>query len=325
MAAGKIFVADSFTSTLTQLGIATPIATGGDPKTGGDLAGVAVNRWENSLAYTSSNGDHSKTSLTILRKGQKPVVADLSGYEKKMNPDKVNHYGVKNPSKCVTDALTKANIPVSYRGQLDSHPYAVTALGHGSWAVADAGGNDILKVDSRGRVSTIAVLPAQPFEVTADFAAANKLPSCVVGISYRFEPVPTDVEPGPDGHLYVTTLPGGPEGPSAGARGSVYELDHWGKPHRIATGFAGATNLAVDARGHVFVAELGAARISPGLPRQAPCAAESAGRRRGGVRRWPAVRLHRSGRHRHPGAGDDRAAGLGRPRHPLIPPAPFSR
>ncbi len=41
----------------------------------------------------------------------------------------------------------------------DSHPYAVASLGDGSWAVADAGGNDILKVDSRGHVSVIAVLP----------------------------------------------------------------------------------------------------------------------------------------------------------------------
>ena len=47
------------------------------------------------------------------------------------------------------------------------------------------------------------------------------------------------VEVGPHHRLYVTTLPGGPEDPSFGARGSVYKLsDRVYHPYRIATGFA---------------------------------------------------------------------------------------
>jgi hypothetical protein len=77
-------------------------------------------------------------------------------------------------------------------------------------------------------------------------------------VPYRFEPVPTDVELGPDGWLYVTTLPGGPEGPSLGARGSVYRVNPWnGKVVKVATGFLGATNLAVSlSSGAIFVTEL---------------------------------------------------------------------
>ncbi|MDQ1716764.1 MAG: hypothetical protein QOE89_717, partial [Pseudonocardiales bacterium] len=94
-------------------------------------------------------------------------------------------------------------------------------------------------------------------------AKAQKLPDCVIGVTYNFEPVPTDVEVGPDGWLYVTTLPGGPEDPSAGARGSVYKVNpHTGRSVRIAIGFAGATNLALDGHGNIYVVELFAGQVS---------------------------------------------------------------
>lgn len=262
-----IFVADSFTSTLNLVGRSKPIATG--PGNGGDVGGVAVDRRSGSLAYTTSTADHSKTTLTILRHGRKSVVADLSGFEKKYNPDKVNHYGVDHPSQCVRDALEKQQIPVNYTGIVDSHPYAVTAIGHGAWAVADAGGNDVLKVDRHGHVSLLSLLPRQPFKVTKAFAAAGGLPACVVGVTYNFEPVPTDVEIGRHGRLYVTTLPGGSEAPG-GAPGSVYKLNWYhGKPSRIATGFSGAVNLAIDRSGTIYVAEIFTgtiAKVSCGRP-----------------------------------------------------------
>jgi hypothetical protein len=267
----KIFVADSFTSTLNLLGRSTPLATGGDPEQGGDLAGVAVDSRGQSLAYTSSNGDHSSTKLTILTKGKKPVVADLSKFEKTHNPDGKTRYGVDHPSACVAKALSALQIPVSYKGEVDSHPYAVTYLGQGAWAVADAGGNDVLRVDHHGHISVISLLPRQPVKITKQFAAANGLPACAIGVTYNFEPVPTDVEVGPHGKLYATTLPGGPEGPSGGNPGSVYSLHANGKPGRVATGFAGATNLAVDARGNVYVAEISSGTISSiwhGAPRK---------------------------------------------------------
>jgi len=261
----SIFVADSLQSALFRVGHAAPIATGPAPdpssqEASGDLAGVAVAG--DSIAYTTSTGDHKDTRLTILHDGHKKVVS-LSRFEKQANPDKRNHYGVvdvDDVSRACTDQLTAAHVPVSYRGQYDSHPYAVAALGHGSWAVADAGGNDILKVDRWGHVSVIAVLPVQPLRITPAIATALQMPACA-GITYNFEPVPTDVEVGPHGRLYVTTLAGGPEDPALGARSSVYQVG-WGWAHRIATGFAAATNLAISPSGCIYVAELGAGRIS---------------------------------------------------------------
>ena len=63
-------------------------------------------------------------------------------------------------------------------------------------AVADAGGNDIVKVDRYGHPSLLAVLPPQPVRITSAMAAGLHLDPCVVGITYKFEAVPTDVEVG---------------------------------------------------------------------------------------------------------------------------------
>jgi DNA-binding beta-propeller fold protein YncE len=77
----------------------------------------------------------------------------------------------------------------------------------------------------------------------------------------------------------VTLLPGGPEDPSAGARGSVVKVHPWnGTVQTVATGFAGATDLAVSPRGDIYVSELFGGRISvvtrgstePVLWREAP-------------------------------------------------------
>ncbi|MGX7681958.1 ScyD/ScyE family protein [Jatrophihabitans sp. DSM 45814] len=255
----QIYVADSFTSTLNKVGRSTPIATGPTP---GDVAGVAIGDQGRSVAYTSSEDSHAHTWLTILSKGKKPVVADLAGFESRRNPDGFVHYGIRNPSQCVIDGFPP-DAPASYQGQIDSHPYSVASLGHGNWVVGDAGGNDLLKVDARGHVSLIAVLPRQPLKISAAFAAALGLPDCAVGLTYNFEPVPTDVEVGADGWLYVSTLPGGPEDPSAGARGSVYKVNpHSGKAILLATGLAGATNLALDNHCNIYVVELFAGQIS---------------------------------------------------------------
>ncbi len=266
----NIYVADGFTSTLSQIGKATPVATGPSPKTGGGLDGVGIDPKTRALAYTTTSGDHKTTRLTIRTPGAATVVADLSGFEKTQNPDKINTYGTSSTSACVAASLKKIGSPVKGKGIIDSHPYAVAAIGGGAWAVADAGGNDILKVDKTGKVSLLSVLPPQPLKITAEMAKENGLASCTVGITYAFDPVPTDVEVGPQGALLVTTLAGGPEGPNNGNPGSVYRIGANGVATRIAYGFAGATNLAVTPAGHIYVAQLSSgyvAEVVNGRPR----------------------------------------------------------
>jgi hypothetical protein len=235
-------------------------------------SGLAFSKHGRYLAYTTTESGPpaeggepppiTESGLQIKKRHKSPVYADTLAYEQANNPDQHVHYGVRNPSPCVKEELEKAHLPASYKGLPDSHAYSVARYKK-KWVVADAGGNDLLWVTNRGKIRTLAVLPSQPAKITQEFADANDLLDCVVGVTYKFEAVPTDVEVGRDGYLYVTTLPGGPEDPSLGARGKVYRVNpRNGHIKLVATGFLGATNLAIGKHGKIFVAELFGGQIS---------------------------------------------------------------
>ncbi|GAA5036818.1 ScyD/ScyE family protein [Microbacterium fluvii] len=261
----KVLVADGglgLVGSLASDGSITPIATD-QP----GASGIAVSRDGRRTAFTTTVIDYSTFTITdsglnVWGQGGSKLYADTLAYETAKNPDQSITYGIENPSPCVAEALAAAGIPASYTGLVDSHAYSVAALGRG-WVVADAGANALFTVDRKGRVKTLAVLPAQPAKITADAAAELGLPDCVVGVTYAFEAVPTDVEVGRDGWLYVSTLPGGPESAALGARGSVYKVNPFtGKAKRVAGGFLGATNLALAPNGTIYVAELFGGQIS---------------------------------------------------------------
>jgi hypothetical protein len=113
------------------------------------------------------------------------------------------------------------------------------------------------------------VLPPVTVPITAEAAAGIGLDPCVVaeGGTITLEPVPTDVELGPGGMLYVSLLPGGPEDGSLGANGRVYRVDpRTGSATQLAGGFFGAPNVAVGAGGTDDVAELFGSRVSAIAP-----------------------------------------------------------
>jgi hypothetical protein len=252
-----IYVADSFQSALIDVHTGKILATGGNPKKGGDLAGVAVAP-KHFVAYTASNGSHTYTRFVLLHNNKPVFKANLSALEKNRNPDHQITYGAVNPNKCQVNVLKAAHFPVHYRGRVDSHPYSVVYTGHHTWAVADAGGNDIIRVDTmHHRKSVLAVMPAQPFTIGKKFVAANHLPKCMLGLRYLTEAVPTDVERGANGMLYVSTLPGGPELPGMGPRGRIWTISPSGKLSLIGRGFRELTNIAVTRGGTVFGVELG--------------------------------------------------------------------
>lgn len=225
-----------------------------------DISGVETSR--KALAISSGGGPTSK--VTVIRRHHRPMVVPVGQYEFGVNPDRNRTYGVVAHGNACANAYLKTATQTpsaTYKGIKDSHPYQLAALPHGAWAVAEAAGNGILRVGRKGGISTIALLPAQRHTFTQAQVDAMGAPDCVVGVTYAFEPVPTDVERGGNGSLWVSTLPGGPEDPSLGARGSVYRISKHGAVQRMATGFLGATNLAV-ARGRVYVAELFAGKIT---------------------------------------------------------------
>ncbi|MFU8874437.1 ScyD/ScyE family protein [Micromonospora sp. SL4-19] len=258
---GTVYVSQSFAGKLTAVGkkgrtdlVSTP---------GAEIAGVAAEGL-GTVTFTTSAEDGSFAQVKrVLPNGKIRAIGDLGRYEATVNPDQVNSYGFQGLTpECA--AQVPAEIGADpYPGIVESHPYSVAILPDGSRAVADAAGNDIVRVAPNGTISTIAVLPPAPSVITAELAASVGLPDCTVGKIYNFEPVPTDVELGRDGLLYVSSLPGGPEDPSFGARGGVYSVNPTtGKVTRIASGFLGATNLAVAPDGTIYVAELFGNRIS---------------------------------------------------------------
>ncbi len=272
--AGVAYVTQDFAGLLTRVNPDTTTATIASAP-GFSLG--AVSSRNGTVYFTQTEPEnHSSASLMSVTGGGAPVqVADLWAHENSTNPDAANSYGFVNlPQSCIDQVNPggPAGPPV-YTGIVDTNPYASVATASGVY-VADAGANAILKAGYDGTVSTVAVLPpTAPITVTAELAATFGFPPCVVGASYRFEGVPTDVEFGPDGWLYVTSLPGGPEDASLGMRGSVLKVNPTtGRVVTLATGFVGTTNLAVSQKtGVIFVTELfggpsGTGQVSVVLP-----------------------------------------------------------
>lgn len=179
-------------------------------------------------------------------------------------------------------AFESANDPDSADGgEVDSNPYAV-ALTEGGFAVADAGGNDVLHVAEDGTVSLITSIPFRTYEYSAadlaamggpeggadpaaespapdeampaeDGAADEAMPAEDQMIPVPVQAVPTSVTVGPDGALYVGQLTGGPF-PVGGA--SVWRIADGEDPTEYATGFTNIMGLGFGPDGTLYVAEL---------------------------------------------------------------------
>ena len=156
--------------------------------------------------------------------GARPkVLADFAAFEAAHNPDRGAGPGPKlgNPS-------------------IDSDPYAFATY-RGGFAVVDAGANDLLWLDARGRVSVLAVFPPQTVKLTRALARATGLPPSLSAI--KVQSVPSSVTVGPDGALYVGELTGRPY-PRGKAR--IWRVAPGRGPEVYASGFTNISDLAFD-------------------------------------------------------------------------------
>jgi hypothetical protein len=152
-------------------------------------------------AYAITGGGPPGTgaaSLYRISKGEISLVADLGAFEATVNPD---------------------------APEVNPNPFDVEVLNGGGVLVADAGGNDVLYVDNKGRVDWVVTLPTE-LESTAnakdlagcpdvsnpEFAFVCELPDLI-----PTQPVATAVTIGPDGAAYVSELKGFP-GPLGASR-----------------------------------------------------------------------------------------------------------
>ena len=126
-----------------------------------------------------------------------------------------------------------ANNPAG--GPKDSNPYGVLAVPGGRY-VTDAGGNDLLWVAANGDVSLVAVFA--PVAAPAPFNQADA--------------VPTEVNIGPDGALYVSLLTGFPFTPGAAG---IYRVVAGEVPQLFEGGFKTVIDFAFGPDGSMYVLE----------------------------------------------------------------------
>jgi hypothetical protein len=138
--------------------------------------------------------------------------------------------------------------------EIDSNPNGLLVR-HGAQYVTDAGGNDLLKVDHKGRISVVAVFPPRPVD-------APDLPP-----GFLMRAVPTSVVKGPDGAFYVGQLTGFPF-PVGGA--SVFRVVPGKAPTVFAGGFTNIIDIAFDKRGRLYVLEIATGGLLNTPPDQLP-------------------------------------------------------
>jgi hypothetical protein len=133
-------------------------------------------------------------------------VVDLGTYERNANPD---------------------------GRQVDTNPFAVLAGRGGEVVVTDSGANSLLRVDRRGDISAIAVMPILP-------------PSQ----AFSGDPVPTGFTVGPDGAYYVGILSGAPFRDGAA---NVYRIVPGEAPTVFRSGFKTIIDVDFDGHGNLYV------------------------------------------------------------------------
>jgi hypothetical protein len=169
-------------------------------------------------------GEESRFGTVIVAddEGEVSVLADLAQLEADVDPDQGEAVGAGG----------------------DSNPYALELLADGSLLAVDAGGNSLLRITDAGVATVEEVFP--PGET--DAPPSLGLPP---GAKVPYQFVPTAVEV-VGGATLVSQLTGFPFPVGAS---SVYDVSGNGLTS-VAGGFTNVVDLAVDADGNVYVAEL---------------------------------------------------------------------
>lgn len=180
-------------------------------------------------------------------------------------------FGWHSPKKVANIAAYQTTDPDPYNladAPDESNPYGIAALRDGSVLVADAAGNDLLRVWSNGKVRTVARLKPRVVPVPDGLPPTdpdgNPLPPA--GTMLPSEAVATSVTVGPDGYWYVGELRGFPATPGTsqiwrirpGSVNAVCDPDHarHGRCTRYADGLTSIVDLSADHHGNLYALSL---------------------------------------------------------------------
>jgi hypothetical protein len=183
---GRLLVADAGAGP-------TIVRPGGKTRVLADLPGVTDVKQAGRravLALRTAAGPGAKQALFRVSRGKAREIADLIAFEQRVDP--------------AGDGI-------------DSNPFDLDRAQGGPTYVADAAGNSILAIGKRGLVDWVAVLPqkAVSTQPLKDAVGCPDGPAelCDLPPTLAADPVPTSVEIGPDGYLYVGELIGFPATP----------------------------------------------------------------------------------------------------------------
>lgn len=197
----------------------------------------------NMWATTGPSGDpemNTGQALYRVNKHRTSLVADLFAFEEAHDPDGTG---------------------------VDSNPYSVTALNSSEALVADAGANDLLRVDNQGNIEVVAVFPVEPVS-TQNIKELLGCPGsgadlCNLGDMMPAQPVPTSVVIGPDGYYYVGELKGFP---APAGESNIWKISPnasgamcGSSPDCVKVfdgGFTSIIDMTFDKNGILYVAEL---------------------------------------------------------------------
>lgn len=190
---------------------------------------------------TGTPGDDTGQALYLVSKGKQRMIADLFAFEEEHNPD---------------DAEL-----------IDSNPFDVHSLGGHSALVADAAGNDLLRIDNQGNIEVVAILPNELVS-TSNAKSLFGCPAGPPGIcglpdEIPAQPVATSVTVGPDGSYYVGELKGFPAPTNVS---NIWRISPDASEAMCGTdsgcvkafdgGFTSIIDLAFDDMGNLYVVEL---------------------------------------------------------------------
>ena len=185
-------------------------------------------------------------TLYKIRPGQSPKkIADIQAYQNK-DLDPYNQEGLRN----------------------ESNPFGLAALKDGTVLVADAAGNDLLRVWPNGHVKTVARLKPRVVKVPTGLPPTdpdgNPLPK--PGTPIKAEAVATSVTVGSDGYWYVGELRGFPATAGSsqiwrikpGSYGAVCDpyKPYKGRCTRYADGLTSIVELAGGPHKRIYAAQL---------------------------------------------------------------------
>jgi len=188
--------------------------------------------------------------LHQLKDGTIKTVLDIAAYQK-TDPDPIDHDQPPNPT--------------------ESNPYGLTVDRWGNALVADAAGDDVIRVTPAGHAVTVARFDLQSIK-TNHLPADFKFPGGPIPPKFDAEPVPTTVTIGPDGAIYVGELKGFPFRPGTSniwkikphaknAWCSVNKPDPTRSCSLYSKGYTAIQDITFDRHGRLYVYELAKAGV----------------------------------------------------------------